>query len=206
VATSDRGKAVRLRNGRGRYTLSPDTARRRDRAVQLRAEGWTYARIAQEVGYASAASALKAINAALAAIPQASCEELIRQEEAKLNELDSRLAAIAADPPIQHSAIGKPVIDPRSGEPVRNMSVAIAAMKERRMVGESLRRMRGADKPAAPVFDADQLRMVDEISRERARRIAAGTPAAELPRPAWHAEERDGAWQIISDETGEAIG
>jgi hypothetical protein len=199
VATPDRGNAGALKDGRGRYTLSPDAARRRDRAVQLRAQGWTYARIAEETGYASAASALKAINAALAAIPQASCEELIRQEEAKLEEIDSRLAAIAADPPIQHSAIGKPVIDPRSGEPVRNMSVAIAAMKERRMVGESLRRMRGADKPPAAVFDAEQLRQMDEITRERARRIAAGTAPAELPRPTWRAEERDGAWTIVDD-------
>jgi hypothetical protein len=214
-----------LRNGRGKFTLSPDTARRRDRAVQLRAQGWTYARIAEEVGYASAASALKAINAALAAIPQSSCEELVRQEEAKLDELDSRLAAIASSPPVRTTSIGRTQWDVRTCtcsvkaatnrdhepgcevQPVLDMSVVIAAMKERRQVGESLRKMRGADRPPpAAAFDPDQLRQIDEIRQEQARRIAAGTTPAELPRPAWHAEQRDGAWQIITDDTGDPPG
>jgi hypothetical protein len=192
VATSDRGKAVRLRNGRGRYTLSPDTARRRDRAVQLRAEGWTYARIAEEVGYASAASALKAINAALAAIPQQSCEELVRSETARLEAIDAVLSEILARPPVKTTSIGRTQWDVRTCscptkartdrdhdpdcqvQPVLAMEVVIAAAKERRQVGESLRRMRGADAQAGSPSVVIDLRrntiLLAEINADRALR------------------------------------
>ena len=165
VATPDHDDGERLKDGRGRFTRSPAAARKRDRAVQLRAKGWTFAAVAREVGYKHAAAAQKAVTTALAQIPQQSCEQLIRQEEARLEEMDSKLAEIISSPPIQHSAIGKPVIDPRSGEPVSNMSVVIQAMKERRMVGESLRKMRGADKPApAPALNPVQLEQVAKIA------------------------------------------
>lgn len=167
----DREHPERLKDGRGRFTRSLDAARKRDDAVELRARGWTYAAIAAEVGYNHASAALKAVNTALSEIPQASCEELIRQETARLEEMDAKLAEIIATPPVQHSAIGKVVVG-LDGEPVRNVTVVIQALRERRMVGESLRRMRGADK--APQATGSEIERQYQAAMEtvRAKRAA----------------------------------
>jgi hypothetical protein len=81
-------------------------------------------------------------------MPQQSVDELIRQEEARLEQCDAKLASIIANPPVQHSAIGKVVIDPRTGEAALNHTPVIAAIRERRLIGESLRRLRGTDAPS----------------------------------------------------------
>ena len=124
--------------------------------MQLRAQGSTYQAIAEETGYANRASAQKAINAALAAIPQASCEELIRQEEERLAEMDERLAQLIRTGAIKTTSIGRTQWDVRtctcptkgrtdrdhdSGcqvQPVLDEHLIISAIKERRALGESL--------------------------------------------------------------------
>jgi hypothetical protein len=183
----DREHPERPKDGHGRFTRSLEAARKRDQAVELRARGWTYAAIAAEVGYAHASAAMKAVNTALSEIPQASCEELIRQETARLEEMDAKLAEIIATPPVQHSAIGKVVVG-LDGEPVRNMTIVIQALKERRMVGESLRRMRGADKAPQPAhgeigrqyqaaMDAARAKRAAELAElDGYRALAAATP------------------------------
>ena len=112
--TPGRGDTEPLRGGNGKFTRSAEAARKRDRAVQLRAQGWTYQAIAEETGYANRASAQKAINAALAAIPQASCEELIRQEEERLAEMDERLAQLIRTGAIKTTSIGRTQWDVRT--------------------------------------------------------------------------------------------
>ena len=171
VDMTDREHRERLKDGRGRFTRSLDAARKRDRAVELRAKGWTYAAIAAEIGYAHASAAMKAVNTALSEIPQASCEELIQAETARLEEMDAKLAEIIANPPVQHSAIGKVVLD-LNGEPVRNMTVVIQALKERRMVGESLRKMRGADKAPQPARDEIERQYQAAMDAARTKRAA----------------------------------
>lgn len=189
MATPDRDHPGRLKDGRGRFTRTLEAAGKRDRAVALRAEGMTYAAIAAEVGYAHASAAMKAVNQALAEIPQASCEELIRHEEQRLEAMDAKLAEIIAHPPVQHSAIGKVVLG-LDGEPVVNMTVVIAAIKERRMVGESLRKLRGADKPAQTSKEEAERQLEAHMAPIRAQRAAdeaelAGyrALAAAIPRP-----------------------
>lgn len=44
-------KQDRLRDGRHRFARNPETAKRDAQAAQLRAQGWTYQRIAEELGY-----------------------------------------------------------------------------------------------------------------------------------------------------------
>lgn len=168
---TDREHRERPKDGHGRFTRSLEAARKRDHAVELRAKGWTYAAIAAEVGYSHAAAAQKAVNTALSEIPQASCEQLIRQETARLEEMDAKLAEIIGDPPVQHSAIGKVVLG-LDGEPVRNMAIVISALKERRQVGESLRRMRGADKPSQPDRDEITRQYEAVMATARAKRAA----------------------------------
>lgn len=185
VGTPDQGNPGRLKDGRGRFARSLETARKRDRAVELRAKGWTYAAIAAETGYAHASAAMRAINTALSAIPQASCEELIAQETARLEEIDATLAAIVERPPIRTTSIGRTQFDVRTCtcptrartdrdhdpdcqvQPVLDMGIVVQAAKARIAVGESLRRMRGADKPPQPPRD--------EIARQYAAAMAAAT-------------------------------
>ena len=174
METSGRSDIARLRGGNGKFTRSPDAARKRDRAVELRAQGWTYQAIAEEIGYASRASAQKAINAALAAIPQASCEQLIRQEEERLAEMDARLSRLIETGAVKTTSIGRTQFDVRTCtcptkartdrdhdedcqvEPVLDEHLIISAIKERRAIGESLRKLRGADAPQGPSVFIDQ--------------------------------------------------
>lgn len=100
-------------------------------------------------------------------MPQQSVEELIRQETVRLESCDQKLADIIASPPIKTTSIGRTQFDPRTCTcetkastsrdhaddcrvaPVLDEHAVIAAIKERRLVGESLRRLRGADRPQA---------------------------------------------------------
>jgi hypothetical protein len=182
---TDREHRDRPKDGRGRFTRSLEAARKRDRAVELRAKGWTYAAIAAETGYAHASAAMKAVNTALSEIPQASCEELIAAETARLEEIDATLSAIIAQPPVRTTSIGRTQWDVRTCtcpvkgrtdrdhdpdcqvQPVLDMGIVVQAAKARVTVGESLRRMRGADK--APQATRG------EIERQYAEGMAAAT-------------------------------
>jgi hypothetical protein len=189
--TPGRGDVERLRGGNGKFTRSPDAARKRDRAVELRAQGWTYEAIALEVGYANRASAQKAINAALASIPQASCSQLIRQEEERLAEMDARLSRLIETGAVKTTSIGRTQFDVRTCtcptkartdrdhdedcqvQPVLDEHLIISAIKERRAVGESLRKLRGADAPAGPTTIIDA-RVQTLIADANVKRVAAG--------------------------------
>jgi hypothetical protein len=80
-------------------------------------------------------------------MPKQTVDELVAEETARLEMCDAELSRIIEHPPLKTTAIGKVVLDPRTGEYVVDKTVIISAIKERRLVGESIRRMRGADKP-----------------------------------------------------------
>jgi hypothetical protein len=99
--------------------------------------------------------------------------------------MDAVLAEIVAHPPAKTTAIGKTVVDPDTGETVREMTAVIAAVRERRQVGESYRLLTAADVPApsAPMIDARSLTLITEVCGEQERRngIAPPPPLAPLP-------------------------
>lgn len=142
---------------------------KRAEVVRLRAQGCTWDQIAAETGYANGSGALKAWRKAIAQAPNLAVTEIRAAEAARLEAMDAKLAEIIANPPVQHSAIGKVVIDPRTGEPALNPVPVIAALRERRMVGESYRRLTSADAPPlAPVPPADYLR-AERVHQDLAR-------------------------------------
>ena len=113
--------------------------------IRLRAEGRTWQQVADAAGYSTASGALKAWRKAIQQKPDLAVTEIRAAERERLEQMDATLADIIANPPVQHSAIGKVVIDPRTGEPALNPVPVIASLRERRRVGESYRRLVGAD-------------------------------------------------------------
>jgi hypothetical protein len=68
------------------------------------------------------------------------------KEAATLERLSRDTEKVIASPPLMHSAIGKAIEDPRNpGTYLINETVRIAAIRERRLLSESYRRLTGAD-------------------------------------------------------------
>jgi hypothetical protein len=146
-------------------------AEKRAKVVDARAAGNTWARCAEISGYSSPESAMRAFNTACAMMPQQSLDELIAGETARLESCDQVLADIIVSPPIKTTSIGRTQYDVRTCtcdtkasttrdhaegctvQPVLDQHAVISAIKERRLVGESLRRMRGADRPQTQTPD-----------------------------------------------------
>lgn len=158
---------------------------RRAEVVKLRAQGLTWDQIAERTGFAGGSGALKAWRRAIAQAPNLAVAEIRAAEAARLEQMDSVLAGIIASPPARTTAIGKTVVDPDTGLIVRDMTAVIAAVRERRQVGESYRRLTSADAPPlAPVVSEDYSRAL-AVHHQLARQAPA---IARLPLPAGYAE------------------
>ena len=157
---------------------------RRAEVVRLRAQGLTWDQIAERTGYANGSSALKAWRAAIKQTPDLAVKEIRAAERERLSEMDAVLAEIVSDPPVKVTAIGKTQYDDQ-GRPVKDMGVVISAIRERRQVGESYRRLTAADVPAVtpPLIDARSVTLITEVRAEQQARdrIAPPPPLAPLP-------------------------
>jgi hypothetical protein len=150
----------------------PAVQEKRARVVELRGRGWTWDRIAAEVGYSNGSAASKAWRKAIQQHPDQTVDEIRAQERTRLEQMDDRLADIITSPPLKTTAIGRVMTDPDTGEPVRDMGAVISAIRERRQIGESLRKLTGADAPSArgPGLDEDAIRMMAEVLVARRER------------------------------------
>ena len=163
----------------------PQIQDKRAEVVRLRSQGLTWDQVAERAGYAKGSGALKAWRKAIQQKPDLAVTEIRAAERERLEQMDAVLGGIIASPPAKTTAIGKTVTDPDTGETVRDMSVVVADLRERRQVGESYRRLTAAD--AAPLHGAglneDQVRLMAEvIVRQRDRAQQAPLPAlAPLP-------------------------
>lgn len=77
----------RPRAGNGRFTRAITTAERDGEAARLKAEGWTYKEIAEQLGYASKGSACRAVQRALKAAVVPAAGALRLREFARLELL-----------------------------------------------------------------------------------------------------------------------
>lgn len=156
---------------------------KRAEVVRLRGQGLTWDQVAERAGYGTASGALKAWRKAIAQKPDLAVTEVRAAERERLEEMDATLAKIIATPPAKTTAIGKTVADPDTGETIRDMSVVVAALRERRQVGESYRRLTGAD--AAPVGMSLPEQFVRHLAEARAAQERmdqqATIPLAPLP-------------------------
>lgn len=79
-------QATRTRGGDGRFARSAETALRDAQAAELRAKGWTYRRIGEELGL-SPSNAHEAVQRAMDAIPQEAGEAARRLELERLDQM-----------------------------------------------------------------------------------------------------------------------
>lgn len=152
-------------------------ADRKAAAVELRARGYTFERIADTLGYANASGASKAYHAALRERPAQNVDQIRDQEAARLEWLWRKTAGIVEDPGPRSSAIGKIVVFPpgheKAGEPVPDSSTALRAATEYRHQSESLRKLYAADVPAPPTVALvdNRTQILAEINQFRVEKL-----------------------------------
>lgn len=137
---------LRMRDGRHRFTRNPDTAKNDARAADLRAEGWTYQRIADELGYASKSGAIDAVRRAMRDVTREAGEKLLAVHMDRLETLyEAALEVLEAD----HVVVshGK-VIKDDDGNPLTDHGPKLAAIREARATLDSFWTLTGMKKPA----------------------------------------------------------
>jgi hypothetical protein len=135
----------------------------------------------------------------------APCEPAEAQRQLIADRLRSRwdeMEKIVRNKPIKTTSIGRTQWDPRTCtcdtrartdrdhapdcqvQPVLDEALVVSAVKERRMVGESLRRLTGADEaPRGIILDDRALRVMTEVAaaRNQLEQQSPGIPRPSLP-------------------------
>jgi hypothetical protein len=162
--------------GNGRSLQRINAAEKRRKVVDARAEGHPWRKVAEIAGYATAESAIRAFDQAMREGPVRNAEDWRAEQIEQLQVQYSKLGAIIASPPPVHSAIGKVVINPETGEIVRDMALVTRAIAEQRKVGESLRRLLGVDAtPRSSPTPEDERQLADAMGyvHQLAERVKA---------------------------------
>lgn len=138
------------RNGKGRYTRSPETAAQDARAAELRAQGRTYKQIAEELGFAGHKSASEAVRRAVRDACAGPGKALIDLEVTRLEAISDEVMDILQRDHVVVSH-GKVITmkDPETGEekPLLDDGVKLQAIDRYIRARESLRRLLGLDQP-----------------------------------------------------------
>lgn len=146
ASTPTPNRAHRPRDGRGKFTASLDTAERDAEACRLRVRGFNYADIAQALGYADRSHAKQGVERALRATV---AEPAAHVRQLELDRLDAivRRAWEVAD--AEHVLIsgGRVVLDPGTGQPMRDHAPVLAAIDRLIRAGERRAKLLGLDAP-----------------------------------------------------------
>ncbi len=171
---------------------------REARAVEMRAQGHSFQSISETLGYSDASGASKAYHRALARRPAQNVDQVRQQESERLEYMYRKTAEVIESPPPAHSAIGKVVINPETGEIIRDESVKIRAIETYRKLSESYRKLCGVD-------IGGKAPEMDETAAAELREALAYLPAviadrAELRQQVAELESRLARW-----ESGEIV-
>jgi hypothetical protein len=180
--------------------VSEDGNDRNDEIWALASAGMSHSAIAAKYGI-SRARVGQIVNARTPAVfgfTEAHRAAVRYQESETLKRLAKAAEAVVASPPPRSSAIGKVVCWPdgheRAGEIVVDESVRVAAIRERRLISESYRRLTGTDlanTDRTMSRDEAEKAMLAAIADERARRdkqLADLQALHALPAPYIHAK------------------
>lgn len=149
---------LRMRDGRHRFTRNPATAANDLRAAQLRAQGWTYQRIAEELGYnpkTGKSAAIDAVRRGGKDITREAGKELLEILTDRLETLYEKAVDVSEREHIVVSH-GK-IIRDDGGRPLRDSGPELAAIREARATLESFRKLLGLDAPSRVSVEAEQL-------------------------------------------------
>lgn len=146
---------LRMRDGRHRFTRNPATAANDAKAAELRAEGWTYQQIADELGYKSKTGAREAVRRAVREICAGPAEQLVALEVTRLEMVTDEVLGVLQRDHVMVSH-GK-IIKDDDGNPLLDDSIKLAAVDRYIKARESFRKLLGIDKPAKVNVNAQQL-------------------------------------------------
>ena len=146
---------LRMRDGRHRFTRNPATAANDARAADLRAQGWTYQQIADELGYQSKSSAIDAIRRAIRDACAGPAQDLIDLEVTRLEMITDEVLEILQRDHVTVSH-GK-VIKDDDGNPLLDDGIKLQAVDRYLRARESFRKLLGLDAPSRVSVDAQQL-------------------------------------------------
>lgn len=136
---------LRMRDGRNRFTRNPAQAELDAQAAQLRAQGWTYQRIADHLGYKGKNTAMAAVRRAIRDACAGPAEELIALHMERIETLYERAFEIAER---QHVVVSHgQIIRGDDGQPLRDSGPELAALREARAALESFWKLTGIAKP-----------------------------------------------------------
>jgi hypothetical protein len=119
-------QTTRPRGGDGRYVASPDTAERDAEAARLRGRGWSYRRIATELGYASHSSARDAVMRCINTIREEPAED-VRQLE--LERLDAMWEAATRVLETEHVTVSQGKVVMLDDQPVKDDAPVLRAIE-----------------------------------------------------------------------------
>lgn len=151
-----RAAIPRVRNGNGTFIYTVFHAERDEKAARLRADGWSYQRIAEELGYYDKSEARKGIEKVLKATVQEAGDELRRLELARLDgELERLVGLETAVHEVlarKHITVSNGNVIVFDGEPLLDDGPVLNAVdrllkieESRRKNGESRRKLLGLD-------------------------------------------------------------
>lgn len=149
------------RSGAGQYIRTPETAARDAEAADLRAQGWTFERIAEGLGYADKSTARAAVRRALSEIVATPGKALVELEVTRLESLyDEVLGIFQRD----HVLVSHGhVVHDDNGQPIIDDEMKLKAFDRLLRGRESFRKLLGLDAPNRVSVEAEQLGR--EISR-----------------------------------------
>ena len=192
---------TRTRGGNGKFSRTADSVRRDHRAAELRGQGWSYARIADELGFSHKGKAHEAVMRAYAEIPSEAEKEAKRLDLERIDRLIERAWDVMVTPHLtvsQGRVVGKQIgwkrdddgeiLRDGEGAPIADFEdvlddgPALAAVKEIRGLLERRAKMIGYDAPArsrVEVVTADMIEsQIAELESELARNDPANTGPA----------------------------
>ncbi|MEV6181341.1 hypothetical protein [Streptomyces sp. NPDC052015] len=150
-----------LRDGNGRFIRDPETAAKDARAAELRARGWSYRRIATELGYDAHTSAMDAVQRAIRDACAGPAKAVVDLEVQRLEAMyDKVLDILERDRPVVSH--GKIIYD-EDGNPLVDDELKLKAIDRALRTRESFRKLLGLDAPSRVSVEAEQLGR--EISR-----------------------------------------
>lgn len=153
------------RDGKGKFTRTPQSARRDAAAADLKANGRTYQQIADELGYADRGEAWRGVKRALVDIVREPAERLIQTEAAELDTLYVEAIEILGR---NHITVSNGRIITMADETGREIPLPddgpkLVALNTAVKIRESYRKLYGLDAPSRVSVEAETLGR--EISR-----------------------------------------
>ncbi|QIP87625.1 hypothetical protein GLX30_30395 [Streptomyces sp. Tu 2975] len=145
---------TRARGANGKYIRTLQGAEMDAEAARLRSKGWSFQRIADELGYSNKGNAWRAVDAVLQATVQEAGDELRRLERERLDRLAEAAWGVLDR---QHVTVSNGRIVSLGGEPLPDDGPVLAAIDRLLRISESRRKLEGLDAPSRVSVDAESL-------------------------------------------------